>query len=72
MGSVRWKIATLDEIKVNDYSLNPGRYVEIVEKEMDDADFKARMKELMTEFATLTKDARELENKIQTDWKKIL
>jgi len=46
--------------------------VEIVEKEMDDADFKARMKELMTEFTTLTKDARELENKSQTDWKKIL
>lgn len=68
----RCKVATLDEIKANDYSLNPGRYVEIVEKEMDDADFEARMKELMGEFTTLTKDAHELENKIQTDWKKIL
>lgn len=68
----RCKVATLDEIKANDYSLNPGRYVEIVEKEMDDADFEARMKELMGKFTTLTKDAHELENKIQTDWKKIL
>jgi len=68
----RCKVATLDKIKANDYSLNPGRYVEIVEKEMDDADFEARMKELMDEFTTLTQDAHELENKIQTDWKKIL
>jgi len=68
----RCKVATLDEIKANDYSLNPGRYVEIVEKEMDDADFEARMKELMGEFTTLTKDAHELEGKIQADWKKIL
>ena len=68
----RCKVATLDEIKANDYSLNPGRYVEIVEKEMDDADFEVRMKELMGEFTTLTKDAHELENKIQTDWKKII
>ena len=30
----RCKVATLEEIKANDYSLNPGRYVEIVEKEM--------------------------------------
>jgi len=37
---------------------------------MDNADFEARMKELMGEFTTLTKDAHELENKIQTDWKK--
>jgi len=68
----RCKVATLDEIKANDYSLNPGRYVEIVEKEMDDADFEARMKELMGEFTTLTKDAHELEGKIQEDLKKIL
>jgi len=26
----------------------------------------------MGEFSTLTKDAHELENKIQTDWKKIV
>lgn len=68
----RCKVATLDEIKANDYSLNPGRYVEIVEKEMDDADFETRMKELMGEFVALTEDAHELEEKIKADWKKIL
>jgi len=30
----RCKVATLEEVQVNDYSLNPGRYVEIIEKEI--------------------------------------
>ncbi len=68
----RCKRVVLDEIRANDYSLNPGRYVEIVEKEMSDVNFDARMKELMSEFTTLTQEAHELEKKIQEDWKKIL
>ena len=68
----RCKVATLEEIKANDYSLNPGRYVEIEEKEMDNVDFEKRMKKLMGEFTTLTKGAHELEDKIIKDWKKIL
>ncbi|MEO8664642.1 MAG: class I SAM-dependent DNA methyltransferase [Ignavibacteria bacterium] len=68
----RCKVATLEEIRKNDYSLNPGRYVEIIENEMDDSDFEVRMRELMSEFTSLTKDSHELEKKIQTDWKKIL
>ena len=67
----RCKVATLDEIKENDYSLNPGRYVEIVEKEMDDVEFEARMKELSGEFKTLTQESHELEKKIEEDWGKI-
>ncbi len=68
----RCKVATLVEIQANDHSLNPGRYVEIVEKEISDVDFDARMKELMGGFTVLTKEAHELENKIQADWKKII
>ena len=68
----RCKIATLDEIRANDYSLNPGRYVEIVEKEMDSVDFDKRMNDLMAEFTSLTTDAHKLEKKIQDDWKKIV
>ncbi|MDP3725215.1 MAG: class I SAM-dependent DNA methyltransferase [Nanoarchaeota archaeon] len=67
----RCKAATLDEVRANDYSLNPGRYVEIVEKEMSDVDFDARMKELMGEFSSLTDEAHNLEKKIQEDWKKL-
>lgn len=68
----RCKMATLDNIRTNDYSLNPGRYVEIIEKEMSDVDFDARMKELMSEFTSLTNEAHGLENKIAEDWKKIV
>lgn len=68
----RCKVATLGEIKENDYSLNPGRYIEIVEKEIDSVEFEARIKELTTEFKTLTHEAHELEKKIEEDWKKIV
>lgn len=68
----RCKIATIEEIRTNDYSLNPGRYVEIIEKEMSDADFGAKMKELTGEFTALTKEAHELEKKITKDWESIL
>jgi type I restriction-modification system DNA methylase subunit len=66
------KVVTLDDIRTNDYSLNPGRYIEIIENEMDDVDFDTRMRELMAEFTTLTTDAHQLERKIIDDWKKIL
>ncbi len=68
----RCKVATLEEVRANDYSLNPGRYVEIVEKGMSDVDFDARMKELMGEFTNLTGEAHKLEKKIADDWESIL
>lgn len=68
----RCKVATIEEIKTNGYSLNPGRYVEIVEKEIDNVEFEKRMKELMSEFTSLTKEAHKLEQKIEEDWKKII
>lgn len=67
----RCKVVNLEEVKENGYSLNPGRYVEIVEKEMDNVEFEARTKELSEEFKTLTNEAYELEKKIEEDWKKI-
>ncbi len=67
----RCKVATLEEICTNEYSLNPGRYVEIIEKEMSNVDFDARMKELRDEFTTLTQEAHGLEQKIMEDWKSI-
>ena len=68
----RCKAVTLGDIRANNYSLNPGGYVEIVEKEMDDVDFEARMKGLMNEFGTLTAEAHKLEKKIQEDWGKVV
>ena len=69
----RCKVSTIENISTNnDYSLNPGRYVEIIEKEMSDVDFDARMKELSAEFTSLTDEAHELEKKITNDWERIV
>jgi len=68
----RCKVSTLEKVRSSDYSLNLGRYIEIVEKEMSDVDFELRMKELMSEFNAFTGEAHQLENKIQKDWKSIL
>jgi type I restriction enzyme M protein len=68
----RCKAVTLEEIKANDYSLNPGRYVEIIENEISDVDFGEHMKELMSGFTDLTNESHKLEKKIQEDWKSIL
>lgn len=67
----RCKVATVEEITSNGYSLNPGRYIEIIEEEIDDIDFEKRMKELMSEFTSLTRKSHELEEKIVNDWKRI-
>lgn len=68
----RCRVATIEDVRANDYSLNPGRYVEIIEKEISDVDFEARMKELMGEFKQLTSEAHDLETKIMEDLGKIL
>jgi type I restriction enzyme M protein len=68
----RCKVATLEGIRANDYSLNPGGYIEIIKKEMSDVDFESRMKELMSEFTSLTQEAHDLEEKIKEDWKNII
>jgi type I restriction enzyme M protein len=65
------KVATLDEIHTNDYSLNPGRYVEIIEKVISDVDFESEITKLLGEFTSLTKEAHKLEDKITEDWKRI-
>ena len=68
----RCKVVTLEEIGNDGYSLNPGRYVEIVEEEMDEVEFEGRMKELIENFSSLTHEAHDLEKKIEEDWKKYL
>lgn len=66
------KLVTLEDVKENDYSLSPGRYVEIVEKKVDDTEFDSRMKDLSAEFKSLTQEAHELESKIDGNLKKIV
>ncbi|MBL7127499.1 MAG: N-6 DNA methylase [Ignavibacteria bacterium] len=58
------KVATLEDIKEQNYSLNPGRYVGITEKAEDDFDFYEKLEELNEELEVLNSEARELEENI--------
>ena len=58
------KVATIAEIEVQGWSLNPGRYVGVAEREKEDFDFKEKLEELNEELETLNKEARELEEQI--------
>ncbi len=68
----RCRVVTLDAVREKGFSLNSGDYIEIVEKPISDIDFKARMKELISDFTNLTNEAHKLEKKITDDWKTIL
>lgn len=58
------KVATLAEIEQQGYSLNPGRYVGVAERQADDFDFAERLEELNEELEILNVEARELEERI--------
>jgi type I restriction enzyme M protein len=58
------KVATLDEIEAQGWSLNPGRYVGVTAREEDDFDFKERLEEQNEELERLNAVARELEERI--------
>ncbi len=66
------KVATLKEIEEQGWSLNPGRYVGVVEQEGDGFDFKERLEELNEELETLNNESRELEAQISENVSKIL
>jgi type I restriction enzyme M protein len=58
------KVATLKEIEAQGWSLNPGRYVGVAEREAEDFDFTEKLEELNEELETLNLEARELEARI--------
>ena len=66
------KVATLDEIRHHGYSLNPGRYVGVTEKEEDDFDFYERLENLNEELEKLNIEARGLEERIAENVEKLL
>jgi type I restriction enzyme M protein len=66
------KVATLDEIEEQGWSLNPGRYVGVADREEDDFDFLERLEELNEELEVLNSEARELEDQIAENVTKIL
>jgi type I restriction enzyme M protein len=66
------KVATLEEIAAQGWSLNPGRYVGVVERVVDDFDFAERLEELNEELEVLNLEARELEERIAENVAKLL
>jgi type I restriction enzyme M protein len=58
------KVVSLDDIKEQGWSLNPGRYVGVTEREDDGVDFKVRLEELHEEFEKLNSEAKGLEETI--------
>jgi type I restriction enzyme M protein len=58
------KVATLAEIQAQGWSLNPGRYVGVAERAVDDFDFKERLEALNEELERLNIEACELEERI--------
>ncbi len=66
------KVATIKDIEAQGWSLNPGRYVDVAEREADDFDFAERLEELNEELETLNAEARELEERIGENVVKLL
>ncbi len=58
------KVATIEEIEAHGWGLNPGRYVGIAERPIDDFDFREHLEELNEELQVLNAEARKLEEQI--------
>lgn len=59
------KVATRDEIKAQDWSLNPTRHVRVAPGQAhDDEEFKIRLEALSEDLEVLSREARQLEQTI--------
>ncbi|QMS84839.1 type I restriction-modification system subunit M [Candidatus Xianfuyuplasma coldseepsis] len=59
------KSSTIEEIKLHDYVLTPGRYVGIEEEEDDGIPFEEKMDRLTSELSDLFEESKSLEEKIK-------
>jgi type I restriction enzyme M protein len=66
------KVATIKEIDAQGWSLNPGRYVGVKEREDEGFVFVTRLEELNEELEVLNAEARELEIQIAANVSKLL
>ena len=66
------KVATLEEIEKQGWSLNAGRYVGVAEAEEEDYVFEDKLKELNTELEKLNSESKDLEEKIAHNIKELL
>jgi type I restriction enzyme M protein len=66
------KVATLPDIEVQGWSLNPGRYVGVAAGSPDGFEFAERLEELNEELEKLNTEARELEECISQNVAQLL
>jgi type I restriction enzyme M protein len=67
------KVATRTEIEAQGWSLNPGRYIGVTEKDgVSDVEFAAQLEELNEELEALNLQAHELEEQIAENVEKLL
>jgi len=66
------RVATLSDIEAQGWSLNPGRYVGVAEREEDDFDFYELLEELNEELEVLNVEAKGLEDRIAENVEKLL
>jgi type I restriction enzyme M protein len=66
------KVATINEIEAQGWSLNPGRYVGVAQRDEEDYDFFERLQELNEELEQLNAEAAELEERIRENIEKLL
>jgi len=64
-------MATLDDIKKNDYILTPARYVGLPEEEEDDEPFEEKMARLTGELSELFKEGDRLQGEVREQLKGI-
>ena len=66
------KVVSLADIAAQGWSINPGRYVGVAERTIEDFDFKEKLETLNEELTILNAEARELEDKISENVMKLL
>jgi len=66
------KMVTVAGIEVQGWSLNPGRYVGVAERQDDEFDFRERLEELNEELERLNAEARVLEERIGENISRLL
>ena len=62
----------MEEVKENDYSLTPGRYVGVVLTLDEDFDYNGRLLEMQTELDKLNSEALELTTTISNNLKALI
>lgn len=65
------KSVTIQEVRKNNYTLTPGRYIDFKELEEDSEEYEEKMKRLSTELATQLKQAQALDESIKNNLKSI-